>query len=184
MPFSREIWIDRSDFMEEPYRKFFRLAPGREVRLRHAYIIRCEEVIKDPETGDVTELRCTHDPDTMNANPADGRKVRGTIHWVSAAHAAPAKVRLYDRLFAVPDPEQGLEEDEEFTVNLNPDSLVVVERAWVEPAMRDDPPGTRYQFERQGYFMSDPEESAPDHLVFNRTVTLRDSWAKIAAKAG
>ncbi len=182
MPFSREIWIERSDFMEEPYRKFYRLAPGREVRLRHAYVIKLEEVVKDPETGEIVEIRCSHDADTMGANPADGRKVRGTIHWVSAKHALPAEVHLYDRLFSVPDPEADLEEGQDFTVNLNPESLVVVENAWVEPALADDPSGTRYQFERQGYFMSDPEDSGPDGLVFNRTVTLRDSWAKIVAK--
>ncbi|MGB5304516.1 MAG: glutamine--tRNA ligase/YqeY domain fusion protein [Gemmatimonadota bacterium] len=182
MPFTREIWIERSDFMEEPFRKFYRLAPDREVRLRNSYVIRCDEVIKDPESGEVIELRCSHDPDTMGANPADGRKVRGTIHWVSTEHALPAEVRLYDRLFSVPDPEADLEEGQDFTVNLNPESLVVVENAWVEPALADDPPGTRYQFERHGYFMSEPEDSGPDGLVFNRTVTLRDSWAKIVAK--
>jgi glutaminyl-tRNA synthetase len=182
IPFTGEIWIERSDFMEEPFRKYYRLAPGREVRLRNSYVIRCDEVIKDPDTGEVIELRCSHDPDTMGANPADGRKVRGTIHWVSAEHALPAEVRLYDRLFSVPDPEADLQEGQDFTVNLNPESLVVVENAWVEPALADDPPGTRYQFERHGYFMSDPADSGPDRLVFNRTVTLRDSWAKIAAK--
>jgi glutaminyl-tRNA synthetase len=182
MPFSRELWVERSDFMEDPPRKFHRLAPGREVRLRHAYVIRCDEVVKDPETGEVLELRCSHDPETMGANPADGRKVRGTIHWVSAAHALPAEVRLYDRLFSVPDPEAGLEEGQDFTANLNPDSLVVVNPARVEPALADDPPGTFYQFERQGYFISDPIDSRPGSLVFNRTVALRDSWAKIAAR--
>ena len=182
MPFSREIWVERSDFMEDPPRKFHRLAPGREVRLRHSYVIRCDEVVRDPETGEVLELRCSHDADTMGANPADGRKVRGTIHWVSAAHALPAEVRLYDRLFSVPDPEAGLGEGQDFTVNLNPDSLVVVNPARVEPALADDPAGTRYQFERQGYFISDPIDSGPGSLVFNRTVALRDSWAKIAAR--
>lgn len=179
MPLAREIWIERSDFMEEPFRKFYRLAPDREVRLRNAYVIRCDEVIKDPETGEVVELRCSHDPDTMGANPADGRKVKGTIHWVSTEHARPAEVRLYDRLFSVPDPEANLEEGRDFTVNLNPESLVVVENAWVEPALAEDSPGTRYQFERHGYFMSDPEDSRPEGLVFNRTVTLRDSWARM-----
>ena len=179
VPFTREIWIERSDFMEEPFRKFYRLAPGREVRLRNAYVIRCDEVVKDPETGEVVELRCSHDADTMGANPADGRKVRGTIHWVSAEHAVPAEVRLYDRLFSVPDPEANLAEGEDFTVNLNPESLIVAENAIVEPALAEDPPGTRYQFERHGYFVSDPEDSGPDGLVFNRTVALRDSWAKI-----
>jgi glutaminyl-tRNA synthetase len=182
MPFTGEIWIERSDFMEEPYRKFYRLAPDREVRLRHAYVIKCDEVVKEPETGEILELRCSHDSDTMGANPADGRRVRGTIHWVSAEHAHPAEVRLYDRLFSVPDPEADLEEGQDFVVNLNPESLVVVENARLEPALAEDSPGTRYQFERHGYFMSDPEDSTADRLVFNRTVTLRDSWAKIAAK--
>jgi glutaminyl-tRNA synthetase len=182
MPFSRELWVERSDFMEDPPRKFHRLAPGSEVRLRHAYVIRCDEVVKDPETGEVLELRCSHDPETMGANPADGRRVRGTVHWVSAPHALPAEVRLYDRLFSVPDPEANLEEGQDFTANLNPDSLVIVNPAWVEPSLADDPPGTRYQFERQGYFISDPIDSRPGSLVFNRTVTLRDSWAKIAAR--
>jgi glutaminyl-tRNA synthetase len=184
MPFSRELWIERADFMEDPPRKFHRLAPGREVRLRHAYVIRCDEVVKDPETGEVIELRCSHDPDTMGANPADGRRIKGTIHWVSARHALPAEVRLYDRLFSVADPDEGLEEGEDFTKNLNPESLVVAEAAWVEPALAEDPPGTRYQFERLGYFISDPVDSAPGALVFNRTVTLRDSWAKIARGSG
>jgi len=182
MPFSRELWVERSDFMEDPPRKFHRLAPGSEVRLRHAYVIRCDEVVKHPETGEVQELRCSHDPETMGANPADGRRVRGTVHWVSVPHALPAEVRLYDRLFSVPDPEANLEEGQDFTANLNPDSLVVVNPAWVEPSLADDPPGTRYQFERQGYFISDPIDSRPGSLVFNRTVTLRDSWAKIAAR--
>ncbi|MCL7970225.1 MAG: glutamine--tRNA ligase/YqeY domain fusion protein [marine benthic group bacterium] len=183
MPFSRELWIERADFMEEPPRKFHRLAPGREVRLRHAYVIRCDEVVKDPETGEVIELRCSHDPATMGANPADGRRIKGTIHWVSARHALPAEVRLYDRLFAVADPDEGLEEGEDFTKNLNPESLVVVNPARVEPSLADDPPGSRYQFERSGYFVSDASDSAPGALVFNRTVTLRDSWAKIAARS-
>ncbi len=182
MPFSRELWVERSDFMEDPPRKFHRLAPGSEVRLRHAYVIRCDEVVKDPETGEVLELRCSHDPETMGANPADGRRVRGTVHWVSVPHALPAEVRLYDRLFSVPDPEANLEEGQDFTANLNPDSLVVVNPVWVEPSLADDPPGTRYQFERQGYFISDPIDSRPGSLAFNRTVTLRDSWAKIAAR--
>ncbi len=182
MPFSRELWIERADFMEDPPRKFHRLAPGREVRLRHAYVIRCDEVVKDPETGEVIELRCSHDPATMGANPADGRRIKGTIHWVSARHALPAEVRLYDRLFSVADPDEGLEEGEDFTKNLNPESLVVVNPAWVEPSLAEDPPGTRYQFERLGYFVSDTVDSTPGALVLNRTVTLRDSWAKIAAK--
>ena len=142
----------------------------------------CDEVIKDPETGEVVELRCSHDPDTMGANPADGRRIKGTVHWVSARHALRAEVRLYDRLFSVADPDEGLDEGEDFTKNLNPDSLVVVNPAWVEPSLSADPPGSRYQFERQGYFVSDPVDSEPGALVFNRTVTLRDRWAKLSAK--
>ncbi|MEJ2482347.1 MAG: glutamine--tRNA ligase/YqeY domain fusion protein [Gemmatimonadota bacterium] len=182
MPFSREVWIERADFMEDPPRKFHRLAPGREVRLRHSYVIRCEEVVKDPDTGEVIELRCSHDPATMGANPADGRRIKGTVHWVSARHALPAEVRLYDRLFSVADPDEGVEEGEDFTKNLNPDSLIVMDPAWVEPSLAADPPGSRYQFERQGYFVSDAVDSEPGALVFNRTVSLRDSWAKIAAR--
>ncbi len=183
LPFAREVYIDADDFMEDPPKKFFRLAPGREVRLRHAYIIKCEEVIKDPETGSVVELRCTYDPDTLTGPPADGRKVKGTIHWVSAQHALPCEVRLYDRLFATADPDD-MPEDADFTRNLNPESLVVADDALIEPSVAHDPPGSRYQFERQGYFISDPLNSRPDHLVFNRTVTLRDTWAKIAARGG
>jgi glutaminyl-tRNA synthetase len=181
LPFSREIWIERADFMENPPKKYFRLAPGREVRLRHSYIVRCEEVVKDPATGEVVELRCTHDPATLGAHPPDGRRVRGTIHWVSAAHALPCEVRLYDRLFSVPDPDVA-PEGGDFIANLNPESLVVLRGALVEPSVADDPAGTRYQFERQGYFISDPVDSGPEALVFNRTVTLRDTWAKITAK--
>ena len=182
LPFCREIYIERDDFMQDPPKKFFRLAPGREVRLRHSYIIKCEEVVKDPDTGEVTELRCTYDPETLAGPPADGRKVKGTIHWISAAHALPCQVRLYDRLFKTPDPEE-VPEGGDFTANLNPDSLVVLPGSLIEPSVADDPPGTRYQFERQGYFVSDPLDSKPDALVFNRTVTLRDTWAKIAARS-
>jgi glutaminyl-tRNA synthetase len=181
LPFSREIYIEREDFMEDPPSKYFRLAPGREVRLRHSYIIKCEELVKHPETGEVTELRCTYDPDTLTGPPADGRKVKGTIHWISASHALPCQVRLYDRLFKTPDPEEA-PEGEDFTSNLNPDSLVVLRGSLIEPSVAEEPPGTRYQFERQGYFISDPLDSKPGALVFNRTVTLRDSWAKIAAR--
>ncbi|MGD2154685.1 MAG: glutamine--tRNA ligase/YqeY domain fusion protein [Gemmatimonadales bacterium] len=181
LPFSREIYIEREDFMEDPPKKFFRLAPGREVRLRHSYVIKCEEAVKDPESGALTELRCTYDPDTLSGPPADGRKVKGTIHWVSASHALPCQVRLYDRLFKTPDPDD-VPEGGDFTANLNPDSLVVLPGALIEPSVADDPPGARYQFERQGYFISDPLDSKPGALVFNRTVTLRDSWAKIAAR--
>jgi glutaminyl-tRNA synthetase len=181
LPFSREIYIERDDFMEDPPRKFFRLAPGREVRLRYGYIIKCEEVIKDPKTGEVTELRCTYDPETKSGTP-DGRKVKGTIHWVSAAHALPCEVRLYDRLFVKANPDAP-EEGKEFTDYLNPESLVVLHESRIEPSVADDPPGTRYQFERQGYFISD-EDSKPGALVFNRTVSLRDTWAKMGEDCG
>ncbi|HSM09593.1 MAG TPA: glutamine--tRNA ligase/YqeY domain fusion protein [Gemmatimonadota bacterium] len=183
MPFTRELWIERSDFMEEPVRRFRRLAPGDEVRLRNAYVIRCDEVVKDPDTGDVVELRCSHDSDTLDAHPADGRKVSGTVHWVSAAHALPCEVRLYDRLFRVANPDDVDEAaGETFLDHLNPESLVVVDGAFVEPSVADDPPGTRYQFERTGYFASDPEDSSSERLVFNRIVTMRDTWAKISGR--
>jgi glutaminyl-tRNA synthetase len=180
VPFSREIFIERDDFMEDPPKKFFRLAPGREVRLRYAYFITCTEVIKDA-VGQVTELRCTYDPATRGGDAPDGRKAQGTIHWVSAAHALSCELRLYDRLFTVPDPD-AVPGGEDFTSVLNSDSLVVVRGAKVEPSVAADPPGTRYQFERTGYFISDSEDSKPDALVFNRTVTLRDSWAKAQSK--
>ena len=177
VPFSRELWIERDDFMENPPKKFFRLAPGREVRLRYGYFITCTDVIKDAD-GNVVELRCTYDPATRGGDAPDGRKVQGTIHWVSARHALDAEVRLYDRLFTVPDPE-AVGEGQEFTDTLNPDSLVVIPHAKIEPSVAGDPIGTRYQFERTGYFVSDTVDSTPERLVFNRTVTLRDSWAKV-----
>jgi glutaminyl-tRNA synthetase len=179
VPFSRELYIERDDFMEDPPRKFFRLAPGREVRLRYGYFITCEEVVKNA-AGEVVELRCRYDPATRGGNAPDGRKVQGTIHWVSAAHALTCELRLYDRLFTIPDPE-AVPEGQEFTSVLNPDSLVVVPDAKVEPSVGNDPIGTRYQFERTGYFISD-QDSKPGALVFNRTVTLRDSWEKEKAK--
>ncbi|MCC7194802.1 MAG: glutamine--tRNA ligase/YqeY domain fusion protein [Gemmatimonadaceae bacterium] len=179
VPFSREIFIEQDDFMADPPKKFFRLAPGREVRLRYAYFITCNEVIMD-EAGNVTELRCTYDPATRGGDAPDGRKVQGTIHWVSAARALDCELRLYDRLFRAPDPEGTGEDD--FFANLNPDSLVKLAGAKVEPSVAADPPGTRYQFERTGYFWPDPVDSMPGALVFNRIVTLRDSWAKVAAK--
>jgi glutaminyl-tRNA synthetase len=179
VPFSRELYIERSDFLEDPPQDFFRLAPGREVRLRYAYFIRCDEVVRDPSTGEVTELRCTYDPETRGGSAGDGRKVKGTIHWVSAAHALPVEVRLFDRLFTAPDPED-VPEGQDFTSRLNPDSMVVLENAYVEPAVGRDPVGTRYQFERQGYFMADMEDSSPGRLVINRIVTLRDTWGKRA----
>lgn len=176
VPFSRELFIDRDDFMENPPKKFFRLAPGREVRLRYGYFITCTDVIKDA-AGTVIELRCTYDPATRGGDAPDGRKVQGTIHWVSAPHALDCELRLYDRLFRVPDPDA--EDVQDFLTVVNPESLVVARGAKIEPSVGRDPIGSRYQFERVGYFVSDPADSAPGSLVFNRTVTLRDSWAKI-----
>jgi glutaminyl-tRNA synthetase len=178
VPFSRELYIERDDFMEDPPKKFFRLAPGREVRLRYGYFITCTDVVKDA-AGNVVEVRCTYDPATRGGDSPDGRKVQGTIHWVSAPHALDAELRLYDRLFTVPNPD---DVEEGFMSVLNPDSLKVVKGAKVEPSVANDPTGTRYQFERTGYFISDIVDSRPDALVFNRTVTLRDSWAKIKSK--
>ena len=180
LPFSRTLYIERDDFMEDPPKKFFRLAPGREVRLRYGYFITCTDVVKDA-AGEIVELRCTYDPATRGGDAPDGRKVKGTIHWVSAEHSLPCEVRLYDRLFRTPDPDD-VEEGSDFTANLNPESLVVLRDSRIERSVAADPPGSRYQFERQGYFVSDAVESREGALVFNRTVTLRDSWAKIAAK--
>ena len=181
VPFSREIYIERDDFMENPPRKFFRLAPGREVRLRYGYFIKCEEVIKD-ENGEITELRCTYDPATRGGYAPDGRKVRGTLHWVSAAHALDAEVRLYDRLFTKANPlDHG--EDEDFTDFINPDSKKVLTHCKVEPSLADASPGDRFQFERRGYFCVDPDTRG-GALVFNRTATLRDTWAKIQKRRG
>jgi len=177
VPFSRELYIEREDFMEDPPKKFFRLAPGREVRLRYAYFITCTDVVKDPATGEVTELRCTYDPATRGGDAPDGRKVKATLHWVSAAHAADAEVRLYDHLFTKEDPDD-VPEGQDFRANLDPHSLDVLAGCKVEPCLADAPAGSRYQFERLGYFCVDPD-SAPGRPVFNRTVTLRDTWAKI-----
>jgi glutaminyl-tRNA synthetase len=182
LPFSREIWIERDDFMEDPPKKFFRLAPGREVRLRYGYFITCREVVKDA-AGKVIELHCTYDPATRGGDSPDGRKVQGTIHWVSAAHALDCEVRLYDRLFTVPDPDN-VPDGQDFRSVLNPASLVVVPAAKIEPSVANDPPGSRYQFERTGFFVSDAIDSKPGRLVFNRTVTLRDSWEKEKTKGG
>ena len=175
VPFSRELYIERDDFMEDPPKKFFRLAPGREVRLRYAYLITCQSVVKN-DAGEVIELHCTYDPATRGGDAPDGRRVQATIHWVSAARAVDAEVRLYDRLFTVADPDAG---DADFTASLNPNSLIVVQGAKVEPSVLADPPGSRYQFERTGYFVHDAIDSTADRPVFNRTVTLRDSWAKV-----
>ncbi|HLS91566.1 MAG TPA: glutamine--tRNA ligase/YqeY domain fusion protein [Limnochordia bacterium] len=179
VPFSRVIYIERDDFMEDPPKKFFRLAPGREVRLKGAYYITCQEVIKDPETGEVVELRCTYDPESRGGWTTDGRKVRGTLHWVSAAHAIKAEVRLYDHLFLTEDPEEG----GDFMANLNPNSLVVLPECLIEPSVANASVGDRFQFLRHGYFCVDPD-STPEKLVFNRTVTLKDTWAKIQAREG
>jgi glutaminyl-tRNA synthetase len=178
VPFSRELLIERADFMEDPPKKFFRLAPGREVRLRYAYFITCHEVVKDA-SGHITELMCTYDPATRGGDSPDGRKVRGTIHWVSAAHAITADVRLYDHLFSSPDPDaQG-----DAIADLNPDSLAILTHAMLEPSLGELEPGDRVQFERKGYFCVDPE-STVDRPVFNRTLTLRDTWAKIVSRGG
>jgi glutaminyl-tRNA synthetase len=174
VPFSGELYIEREDFMEDPPKKFFRLAPGREVRLRYAYFIKCVDVIKDAKTGEITELHCTYDPATRGGDAPDGRKVKATLHWVSARHALSAEVRLYDRLFKVEDPSGG---QEDYLQTMNPDSLKTAQ-AQIEPALKDIPPQTHLQFERKGYFYTDPD-SAPGNLIFNRTVTLRDTWARI-----
>jgi glutaminyl-tRNA synthetase len=181
LPFSRVLYIERDDFREDPPKGFFRLAPGREVRLRYGYLVTCTGVTKDP-AGNIAEVRCTYDPATRGGDVPDGRKVKGTIHWVSAEHALRAEVRLYDRLFTQADPDD-VPEGQDFTASLNAESLVVLPEARVEPSVADDAAGTRYQFERQGYFISDPVDSRPGALVFNRTVPLRDTWAKLQAKA-
>jgi glutaminyl-tRNA synthetase len=177
VPFSRIIYVEQDDFREGPPKDFFRLAPGREVRLRYAYFVKCTSVVKDPKTGAVVELRCTYDPATRGGNAPDGRKVKGTIHWLSAAHAVDAEVRLYDHLFTKPDPDD-LPEGQDYRVNLNPKSLEVLTGCKLEPSLANAAVGNRYQFERLGYFCVD-KDSAPGKLVFNRAVTLRDTWAKI-----
>lgn len=179
VPFSRELFIEREDFMEDPPKKFYRLAPGREVRLRSAYFIKCEEVVKDPATGEIVELRCTFDPATRGGDSPDGRKVKSTLHWVSAAHAVEAEVRLYETLFTVRDPGD-VPEGVDYKTNLNPGSLEVLKGCRMEPGLKDAKPGTRHQFERLGYFFADPRDCAPGNLVFNRTVTLRDEWVKLS----
>lgn len=179
VPFSRELYIERDDFMAEPVKKFFRLAPGREVRLRYAYYVTCERVVKDEHTGEIIEVHCTYDPRTRGGSSPDGRKVKGTIHWVSAAHALDAEVRLYDRLFTVPDPDAA-KDGRDFTGFLNPCSLEILPAAKVEPSLAGLSAGESFQFERLGYFCADCKDSGPHSLVFNRAVTLRDSWAKKA----
>ena len=179
IPFTKELYIEREDFMEDPPKKFFRMAPGREVRLRSAYIVQCQSVEKDPETGEVTIIHCTYDPNTRSGMPDSNRKVKGTLHWVSAHHALPCEVRIYDRLFTVPDPDDA-EEGKTFKDYLNPDSLKTV-TAMMEPSVKNAAPNTHYQFERLGYFVVD-EKSQGEHPQFNRVVPLRDSWAKVEQK--
>lgn len=178
-PFSREIYIERDDFMEDPPRRFFRLSPGQEVRLLGAYYITCTGVVKDEQSGEIVELRCSYDPASRGGATPDGRKVKGTLHWVSARHAHPAEVRLYDRLFKVENPYD-FPEGGDFTDNINSDSLQIIENAQVEPSLAEAQPGDRFQFMRQGYFNVDPVLSTPGQLVFNRIVSLRDTWARIA----
>jgi glutaminyl-tRNA synthetase len=183
VPFSRVLYIERDDFREDPPKQFFRLAPGREVRLRYAYLITCTGVVKDERTGEVVELHCTYDPATRGGDAPDGRKVRATLHWVSAAHALEVEVRLYDHLFAKADPSDD-EEGVDFTAHLNPQSLEVLPSCQVEPSLGGAAPGSRYQFERLGYFCVDTVDATPEALIFNRTVTLRDTWAKIEQTQG
>jgi glutaminyl-tRNA synthetase len=175
VPFSRELYIERDDFMEDAPKKFFRLGPGREVRLKGAYIIECTNFVKN-ERGEITEIHATYDPDTKSGEDISGKKVKGTIHWVSAEHAVPAEVRLYDRLFSEPDPTG--HEGQDFKDFLNPDSLHIIETAYVEPSLKEAQPGDRFQFMRKGYYCVDPDRT-DEKLVFNQTVTLRDSWAKV-----
>jgi glutaminyl-tRNA synthetase len=180
VPFSRELYIEQDDFKEVPPKKFFRMTPGQEVRLRAAYIVKCVSVDKDA-AGSITAVHCTYDPATRGGDAPDGRKIKGTIHWVSAAHAVPAKVRLYDALFTRREPDR-VEEGHDYKEYLNPNSLEVLEKAMLEPSLAKAAPGDRFQFERLGYFFADPKDSRPGAPVFNRTVTLKDTWAKIEPK--
>ena len=175
VPFSRELFIERDDFREDPPKKFFRLAPGREVRLRYAYFLKCEDVVKD-DSGEIIELRCSYDPKTKGGSAPDGRKVRGTIHWVSAQHALSPEIRLYDRLFLSPEPGSG---SDDFKADINPDSLEILTNCKLEPSLINAKASEHYQFERVGYFNVDPQDSREGSPVFNRTVTLRDTWAKV-----
>jgi glutaminyl-tRNA synthetase len=177
IPFSRELYIEQEDFMESPSKKYFRLAPGREVRLMHAYYVKCERVVKDEKTGEVLEVHCTYDPETRGGWSENGRKVKGTLHWVSANHSLEAEVRLYDHLFLKENPDD-VEDGDDFKSNLNPNSLEILTSCQIEPSLMDVNSGDRYQFLRQGYFCVDPDSSA-EKPVFNRTVSLRDTWAKI-----
>jgi glutaminyl-tRNA synthetase len=178
VPFSRVIYIERDDFLENPPKKYFRLAPGREVRLRYAYFITCVDVKKDLATGEILEVHCTYDPGTTGGGAPDGRSPKATLHWVSEAHAIPAQVRLYDTLFTKRDADE-IEEGADWKSNLNPKSLEILTGCKLEPGLRRARPGDRYQFERLGYFCVDSKDSQLENLVFNRTVTLRDTWARI-----
>jgi glutaminyl-tRNA synthetase len=180
VPFSRVLYIEQDDFREVPPKQYFRLSPGREVRLRYGYFVTCTGVVKD-EKGEVVEVHCTYDPATRGGDSPDGRKVKSTIHWVSAAHAIDAEARLYDNLFTCENPDQA-PEGQDFTANLNPHSLEVVPGCKLEPSLRAAAPGARYQFERLGYFCVD-QDSTPGTLVFNRTAALRDTWAKIEKRS-
>jgi glutaminyl-tRNA synthetase len=183
VPFSGTLYIEQEDFMENPPKKFFRLSPGTEVRLRYAYFVKCTSVVKD-QSGKITEVRCTYDPATKGGDSPDGRKVKATLHWVSAQHAIDAEVRLFDRLFAVPEPERAPKDAPktwDYKQNLNPSSLEIIRGAKLEPSLAGVKPKERYQFERLGYFNVD-KDSKPSALVFNRTVTLKDTWAKEQAK--
>jgi len=180
VPFSKELYIEHDDFREDPPKQYYRLSPGREVRLRYGYFVTCTGLVKN-EAGEAIEVHCTYDPATRGGDAPDGRKVKSTIHWVSAAHAMNAEVRLYETLFTKEDPNE-VQEGQEFTVNLNPNSLEVIQAAKVEPSVKDAAPFTRYQFERLGYFCVD-KDAAPGRMVFNRTVTLKDAWAKIEKKS-
>jgi len=175
------LYIEQDDFREDPPKQYFRLSPGREVRLRYGYFITCTGVVKDPGTGEIVEVRCSYDPATRGGNAPDGRKVKSTIHWLSAEHAIDGEVRLYDNLFTKEDPNE-VAEGGDFTDNLNPNSLEVVTSAKLEPSLKGAAPGSRYQFERLGYFCVDLD-STPEKPVFNRTVALRDTWAKIEKKS-
>ena len=179
VPFSKVLYIEQDDFREDPPKQYYRLSPGREVRLRYGYFITAKSVVKN-DKGEVVEVHCTYDPATHGGNAPDGRKVKSTIHWVSAAHAIDAEVRIYDKLFTKEDPNQ-VDEGQEFTANLNPNSLEVITQAKLEPSLANAPVAGQYQFERLGYFCVDPD-SRPGHLVFNRTVALKDTWAKVEKK--
>jgi glutaminyl-tRNA synthetase len=183
VPFSKVLYIEQGDFREDAPKKFYRLTPGREVRLRYAYYITCTDVVKDEQTGKIVEIRCTYDPRTRGGDSPDGRKVKSTLHWVSAQHALPAEVRLYDRLFISENPDSG-SNDKDYKELINPNSLHILKECRVEQGLAEALPGSIYQFERQGYFCVDRQDSSKNLLVFNRTEKLRDTWAKIENKKG